>query len=141
MDAERIEFISAYCDRWCERCAFTDRCSAFACQAAIAMCGDFAEGIQLAVGRPKSAGGNDEPPIGGAVDGRSRQSDADGGGDGGVRTRGRMPDARPIHGEEGDEDDPVQNDWNGSAKVALISIERSIDAWDEVPSSGLRRSV
>jgi hypothetical protein len=48
---------------------------------------------------------------------------------------------RPIHGEEGDEDDPVQNDWNGSAKVALISIERSIDAWDEVPSSGLRRSV
>jgi hypothetical protein len=64
MDAERIDFISAYCDRWCERCAFTDRCSAFACQAAIAMCGDFAEGIQLAVGRPKSAGGNDEPPIG-----------------------------------------------------------------------------
>ena len=24
----------------------------------------------------------------------------------------------------------VQNDWNGSAKVALISIRRSIDAWE-----------
>jgi hypothetical protein len=24
---------------------------------------------------------------------------------------------------------PVQNDWNGSAKVALISIERSQRAW------------
>jgi hypothetical protein len=26
-------------------------------------------------------------------------------------------------------DDPIQNDWNGSAKVALISIERSAHAW------------
>jgi hypothetical protein len=25
--------------------------------------------------------------------------------------------------------DPIQNDWNGSAKVALISIDRSIAAW------------
>jgi hypothetical protein len=32
------------------------------------------------------------------------------------------------HGEA-PEDDPVQNDWNGSAKVALISIERSETAW------------
>ena len=54
MRAETIDFISAYCDRWCERCAFTDRCSAFACDAAIAMCGDAAEGIELAVGRPRS---------------------------------------------------------------------------------------
>jgi len=28
------------------------------------------------------------------------------------------------------DDDPVQNDWNGSAKVALISIERSASAWE-----------
>ena len=28
-----------------------------------------------------------------------------------------------------DESHPVQNDWNGSAKVALISIERSEAAW------------
>jgi hypothetical protein len=32
------------------------------------------------------------------------------------------------HGEK-DFDDPVQNDWNGSAKVALISLERSESAW------------
>jgi hypothetical protein len=35
-----------------------------------------------------------------------------------------------AHGEAwGDSDDLVQNDWNGSAKVALISIERSATAW------------
>jgi len=28
-----------------------------------------------------------------------------------------------------DDDDPIQNDWNGSAKVALISIDRSEAAW------------
>src|SRR5439155_11729192 len=35
---------------------------------------------------------------------------------------------RHRHGEE-IEDDPVQTDWNGSAKVALISLERSAAAW------------
>lgn len=35
---------------------------------------------------------------------------------------------RHQHGD-GIEDDPVQNDWNGSAKVALISLERSEAAW------------
>ena len=54
MFSGHIDFISAYCDRWCERCAFTDRCSAFACNAAIGMFGDTAEGIELAVGRPRS---------------------------------------------------------------------------------------
>src|SRR6476660_6512605 len=38
--AERIDFISSYCDRWCERCAYTSRCSTYACQVAVAMCGD-----------------------------------------------------------------------------------------------------
>ncbi|PYQ75823.1 MAG: hypothetical protein DMG01_18065 [Acidobacteria bacterium] len=32
-------------------------------------------------------------------------------------------------GGEEDDDDPVQNDWNGSAKIALISLERSEAAW------------
>jgi hypothetical protein len=42
---------------------------------------------------------------------------------------------RALHGRDGDrhdedrDDDPVQNDWNGSAKVALISLERSEAAW------------
>ena len=50
MNSDRIDFISAYCDRWCERCAFTSRCSAFAVRAAEAMCGSFAEALELAVG-------------------------------------------------------------------------------------------
>ena len=52
MNGDRIDFISSYCDRWCERCSFTSRCSLFAVQTAIAMCGDVADGIELAVGRP-----------------------------------------------------------------------------------------
>jgi hypothetical protein len=32
-------------------------------------------------------------------------------------------------GEECDDDDPIQNDRNGSAKIALIVIERSESAW------------
>lgn len=37
---------------------------------------------------------------------------------------------RDEHLHDGDcEDDDVQNDWNGSAKVALISIVRSASAW------------
>src|ERR671925_21027 len=54
MSTDRIDFISAYCDRWCERCAYTSRCSAFAVSAAIAMCGDVREGLELAVGAPRS---------------------------------------------------------------------------------------
>ena len=52
MNGDRIDFISSYCDRWCERCVFTSRCSLFAVQAALEMCGDVADGIELAVGRP-----------------------------------------------------------------------------------------
>jgi hypothetical protein len=56
VNIDRIDFISAYCDRWCERCAFTSRCSAFAADVAIAMCGDAREGLKLAVGTPHPAG-------------------------------------------------------------------------------------
>jgi hypothetical protein len=49
---------------------------------------------------------------------------------------------RALHGRDeyqscdplADDDDPVQNDWNGSAKVALISIERSEAAWRVIGS-------
>jgi hypothetical protein len=34
VDSPLIDFISAYCDHWCEQCAFTSRCPAFAWQAA-----------------------------------------------------------------------------------------------------------
>ena len=56
MRSERIDFISEYCDRWCERCAFTSRCSSYAVQAAMGMCGDFKEAIELAVGAPRRVG-------------------------------------------------------------------------------------
>jgi hypothetical protein len=57
-DSRYIDFISAYCDRWCERCAFTERCSLFAVHAATAMCdGDHEEAMELAVGRAPSEEG------------------------------------------------------------------------------------
>src|SRR5688500_17281911 len=53
MRGNYIDFISAYCDGWCERCAFTDRCSAYAVRIATQMCGgDFTAGLELAVGAP-----------------------------------------------------------------------------------------
>ena len=60
-DSRYIDFISAYCDRWCERCAFTERCSLFAVHAATAMCdGDHEEAMELAVGRAPSEEGEAE---------------------------------------------------------------------------------
>jgi hypothetical protein len=56
-DSRYIDFISAYCDRWCERCAFTERCSLFAVECAMAMCDDEAEAMELAVGRAPSEDG------------------------------------------------------------------------------------
>jgi hypothetical protein len=54
-ESRYIDFISAYCDRWCKRCAFTERCSLFAVQAAMAMCdGDDEEAMDLAIGRARS---------------------------------------------------------------------------------------
>jgi hypothetical protein len=38
------------------------------------------------------------------------------------------------HGHRFGADHPTQNDWNGSAKVALISIERSAAAWRTIAS-------
>jgi hypothetical protein len=196
MKTDRIDFISAYCDRWCERCAFTTRCSSYAVQVATAMCdGDFQEALELAVGRPRSAIADEEPEpewrrdlpdiavTDAEVAEQSRLEQARG-------TRierqplttvasavmgltvvwleahadllrpsatGELADAarivswdasligakidraldgrdRSSHGE-GLDDHPIQNDWNGSAKVALISIARSAAACDAVASA------
>lgn len=194
MRGDYIDFISSYCDRWCERCALTSRCSVYAVQVATAMCdGDFAAGLELAVGAP--------PPRDAAASRRreeflaeldncepSREELAQ------VEREWRARDERveesPIvtrsevvsllahrwlrdhrdcasqtadavltealeiaswdcffiqvklrralnsrdeaaHGGRFDTD-PIQNDWNGSAKVALISIARSLKAWDVI---------
>ena len=196
MEIGRIDFISAYCDRWCERCAFTSRCSTFACTAAIAMCGDAEEGFELAVGHPRSPGGSEgerewhvpdfdnQIPTDEEMAEFSRLEDA----------RRRRIEATPLsrmawtftrlsyewiqrreeldhhidpivreafqiacwdsslitvklhramdghdrfkrHEEEAD-DGRIQNDWNGSAKVAILCIQRSLDAWT-APGSAL----
>lgn len=195
-NSERIDFISSYCDRWCERCAFTDRCSSFACDVAIGMCGDVAAGIELAIGipepvegtRPETAGermlasyvepspeelaaiGREEAARHARLERHSlaRMSKKYGtdaliwldvhreslaaqadpviqealdivGWDTlliGAKVR-RALDGRDRneHDEEGDDDHPVQNDWNGSAKVGIISLERSEAAWRVVAAA------
>jgi hypothetical protein len=195
MEIGQIDFISAYCDRWCERCAFTGRCSTFACTAAIAMCGDAEEGLELAVGRPRSPGGSEGerewqiPDIDNQVptdeemtefcrleDARRKRIEA--------TPLSRMTwtftrlshewiqrreelhrHADPIvreafqiacwdsslitvklhramdghdrfeHHQEESDDGRIQNDWNGSAKVAILSIQRSLDAWTALGSA------
>jgi hypothetical protein len=184
-----IDFISAYCDRWCERCAFTSRCSAFAVEAAVAMCGDFQEGLQLAVGTPHPVDGTtwSEAPRAWSSSANDDSAAEDSSQDHGREmARGSRMDtplmksasaiavvshrwladraaavrpaadarlqealeiaawdaafvgaklARALQGREDfargeyDDDHPVQNDWNGSAKVALISLERCEAAW------------
>lgn len=182
MRTNRIEFISEYCDRWCERCAFTTRCSSYAVKAALGMCGDLEEAIHLAVGPPMAPGAarrvattvdvtqptprevqeieavveayarriKESPLTKNAMEvaiaehrwfhehAAIRESD-----DPLVREAvavvlwdsafigGKL--ARALHGRESRDDhdeDPIQNDWNGSAKIALISIQRSTSAWE-----------
>ena len=186
---DRIDFISAYCDSWCDRCAYTSRCSAFAVRAAIAMCDDPREGLELAIGTPhpveETQSGSAERWPGlenftmtaqelsslqrseearharveetsimkraWAIPTRSlRWLEARGetvraAADDVLREAldiarwdstfvlpklGRALDGRDRHEQGEDIDDhPVQNDWNGSAKVALICLERSEVAW------------
>ena len=183
MRSNRIEFISEYCDRWCERCAFTTRCAAYAVQAAFGMCGDLKEALQLAVGAPMPVKGGrpsaefefvrptpaEEHAFDVAVDEHARRikeapltktamavaiaehrwlhehaaiRDST---DAVVREAvdvvlrysvfigGKL--ARTLHGREAGGhwgDDPIQTDCNGSAKIALIAIERSESAWQTI---------
>jgi hypothetical protein len=188
MDSDRIEFISAYCDRWCERCAFTARCSAHAVHVATAMCdGDFEQALELALGSPRSPDRADAPdwyrevlqaqPTRAELDEQSRLEEArharieqeplttlapavmhltvawlkahrhllrqtaTGELAGAAEVLGwdsgligakihRAMDGRDRSWQDETDDDPIQNDWNGSAKVALISIARSAAACD-----------
>ncbi len=190
MASPYIDFISAYCDGWCERCPFTERCSAFACRTAIAMTGDVSAGIELAVGDPADP---DEPPSTQPPAGHFLPDDLEEPTPeeiaefqrGWEQLKAKI-DANPLsrrayahtqaalawieahrelaehadpivveafavacwdlflievklmralHGQESLEDDDLtleerlQSDWNGSAKVALLSIDRSAQAW------------
>ncbi len=193
--SKRIDFISEYCDRWCERCPFTLRCSAFANDVATAMCdGDFKAGVELAVGRPPPRDDAeaaersrliDEMNAASVLDDRSASTSRDeltrrvevspvsvgaravtrlartwlrANGErvrnaadpvlreamdvaswdaafiGAKLHRGLLGRAEFAAGA-GFDDHPIQNDWNGSAKVALLSIDRSIDAWTTIASA------
>lgn len=198
MRTDRIDFISAYCDSWCERCAFTERCSSYAVQVATVMCdGDFRAAIELAVGRPQPANGKREPTAGERLLAKMGNVDVS---DKELAEFSRLEDERQSRVEKlavmrmahtymlraidclnahrdalsqsgdtvlkeaveivswdvhlisvklhracsgrdehqhggGFEDDPVQNDWNGAAKVALISIERSEAAWRAIAAA------
>jgi hypothetical protein len=194
-NTDRIDFISAYCDSWCERCAYTSRCSAFAVRAAIAMCDDPNEGLELAVGIPHPVEETQrEPPrawfgfentditeqelneaqrseearharveatatmksawaipmtsmrwlraraetVRAAADDVLKEALEIAQWDATFVTAklGRALDGRDRHEHGEDFDDhPVQNDWNGSAKVALISLERSEMAWRVIAES------
>lgn len=191
MRGNYIDFISAYCDSWCERCAFTDRCSHYAIELAVQMCdGDVGAAIELAVGPPPPRDAAerarrerrldmlnevslstseletaereeeareerlDQSPLTTAADAYALLARA---------WLHAHPDLLPMstdrelasalevvrhdlyligaklhralrgfdefHHGDAYEDDPVQNDWNGSAKVALVSIVRSTEAW------------
>ena len=183
MHFDRIEFISEYCDRWCERCGFTTRCAAYAVEAALGMCGDLTEAMQLALGPPMAVGSGRAPAKFELVEPTREEQHAfdhavqiharrikeapltkdamdlavaehrwlhehaalRAGADAVVQDAvavvsrysvfigGKL--ARALHGRESDggsADDPIQNDWNGSAKIALIAIERSQSAWQTI---------
>ena len=190
MRGNYIDFISAYCDRWCERCPFTDRCSDYAVRIATAMCeGDFGAGIELAVGAPAI----EEADSSAAAPALDDDEDVDVSEADIARIRAELDEQderiaelpvttrtkmtmllsarwlsdwseqleatgdarlgealevasrdfyfihlkirRALRGRDGDPrgevsgESPVQTDWNGSAKVALLSVVRSLDAW------------
>jgi hypothetical protein len=193
VNLDRIDFISAYCDAWCERCPFTARCSSYAVRVAVEMCdGDFEEALELAVGRPADKGQaqadnggsflpdceNREPTetelneLRAETHARDERVDESPITTGAIRFAtlahawrksnphaeapedARLAEALAVAGWDeplipaklhraldghdeylqgnGFDDDPVQNDWNGSAKVARISISRSIAAWTTI---------
>jgi len=197
MSRNYIDFISAYCDSWCERCDFTQRCSHFAITSALAMCdGDHEAATELAIGPARTRGAPPEKSL------RERMADTfadyEEPSAKGLEEIGREIDARRerarrhalaetsydyfvagwrwlekneaammlkadsvraaleiVHWDlflihvkimralNGRDEDPrgrfwksrVQNDWNGSAKVALISIDRSERAWRDLALS------
>lgn len=177
-DSPFIDFISAYCDHWCERCPFTGRCPAFAWQTAWersrADRGDPLKALQLLLSTDRTESTESAADVA-EYSRRERARDA--------RVEAskimrlameyrecstawvddrrervvaqatsllveafeticwdaffiRVPLRRALRGldqaqsaEERFRDDSIQNDWNGSAKLALISIERSVLSW------------
>ena len=184
---DRIAFISSYCDRRCDRCAFAMRCSAYALEAATAMCdGDIVQGLELAIGTSFPVGVSSETPDDVAVGENTTKSESERYQREEAERSARVDETplmklasattmmahcwlslrrealmahddpvlnealhtaawdatfvpaklhraldgydRHVRGDER-EDDEIQNDWNGSAKIALLCLERSEQAW------------
>ena len=195
MNIDRIDFISAYCDRWCERCAFTTRCSTYAIEVAIGMCeGDEEAAMQLAIGAPPPRDAAEQKRREAFIDemlaaqptetelaayAREEEERDERVDSSPVTTAVERftllaaewleahPDVVPLtleprlaeaidvagwdvhliaaklhralrgrdeflSGSDDADTEPLQNDWNGSAKVALISIRRSTIAWTRI---------
>jgi hypothetical protein len=171
MMTQYIESISDYCDRWCERCAFTSRCGEFVFRLK-------AEATQVHHERSQQPC---LPPSGGRIAGTTEAAP--------LAPGPEVPDRWPTIADPAivhlvraiatlserwlaarhavlsdradvvlaeaiavaardstfiiaklhralerrsgtrDRGDPIQNDWNGSAKIALIAVERSEVAW------------
>jgi hypothetical protein len=95
-EPDRIDFISAYCDRWYERCAFTLRCSAHAVQLAEGMCGDFRNALELALG--VAVPGSEAAPSSASAEWNTEQN-ADDGPDGELDVEMRRHEARRERAE------------------------------------------
>lgn len=191
MSRRYIDFISAYCDSWCERCHLTERCSHFALTSALAMCdGNYTAATELAIGPARVPGARPqatleermaealvdfEPSekeldeIGRELAERERRVErfeiAQASHDYAIGSHRWLMERHHCNGHRdpavleaiatvgwdsflihvkikralnGRDEYPsgapfeksaVQSDWNGSAKVALLSVERSEPAW------------
>ena len=126
-----------YCDRWCERCPFTSHCRVFADHVEMEAALD--PGLKAVVDAAIDARAQDY-----AVRTNQWLTACDRG----LAERGDSPQdviswfhffiaakirrALTVWADEGAEDRSLASDTNGSAKIALIAIERSHAAWLEL---------
>lgn len=145
MTADADKFIPGifnYCDRWCDRCAFTSRCRVF--EQIQTLSGkdeddDLAAGIEESLDPVAEPAGEPGPdlnhPLARAAAAYAAQTaawmkdhaDLDDDPSRIARWDHLLIHAKLVRALERDEEVPEDSD--GSAKVALISIDRSIKAW------------
>jgi hypothetical protein len=125
-----IPYISDYCDSWCSRCPFTERCASFAMRRHeartngdpfVQLAHTFADDVHRAL-----------PPAESGIVSTLAEAIA--------RTRAlsqtidekvhRAVSATEFDSGEEVPPDPVQNDANGSAKIACLAIEETLAAFE-----------
>lgn len=134
MNTDRIDFISNYCDRWCERTAaqlyeFQHQEECHEQRIRSSPLTKLARAYSMLSYRWLSGRGDTDCL---EADEVLREAAAIVRHDSGLITAKlhRALAGKDARVHDGDDDEhPVQTDWNGSGKVALISIERSAVAW------------